>query len=147
MWKTVINSARHTASIAAFCLLAVSLAEPAMADEGKVTLELTYVAAGIGYQTGTATVTLHGKSATFNVKGGHLVGGGASAFKGTGTVTGAKSLADLEGKFTVTRASISAIVGETDIALRNDRGVKIKVNGTNTGIGASVGLGTVTFSR
>jgi len=119
----------------------------ASASEGSVTLDLTYIGAGIGYQSGTATVILNGKRATFKISGGQFLGGGASNFKATGTVSGAKSLADLSGKFSLSRGSISAVVGVTQLSMHNEKGVKIKVSGQNTGVGATVGLGSLTFKR
>jgi len=47
----------------------------ASAHEGSVTLDLTYIGAGIGYQSGTATVVLNGKRATFKISGGQFLGG------------------------------------------------------------------------
>jgi len=130
--------------LAAVLLLPMGMAS---AHEGSVTLDLTYIGAGIGYQSGTATVVLNGKRATFKISGGQFLGGGASNFKATGTVTGAKSLADLNGKFSLSRGSISAIVGVTQLSMHNDKGVEIKVSGQNTGVGATVGLGSLTFKR
>ncbi len=130
--------------LAAMFLLPIGMAS---ASEGSIKLDLTYVGAGVGYQSGTATVVLNGKRATFKISGGQFLGGGASNFKAIGTVTGAKSLDDLSGKFSLTRGSISAIIGVTDLSMHNDKGVEIKVRGQNTGIGATVGLGSLTFKR
>ena len=119
----------------------------ARAAEGNISVDLTYAAAGLGYETGTATVTLGGKTANYNLKGFQFLGGGVSNFKGTGAVTGAHSLNDLNGKFTVTRGSLSAIVGGVTMSLHNPRGVAINLSGTSTGIDASVGPGKLTFAR
>jgi len=117
------------------------------AAEGTISMDLTYAAAGLGYETGTATVTLGGKTATYNIKGFQFLGAGVSNFKGTGAVNGAHSLNDLNGDFTVTRGSLSAIVGGVTMSLHNPRGVAINLSGTSTGIDASVGPGKLTFSR
>ncbi|MBL4760547.1 MAG: hypothetical protein JKY80_06825 [Mariprofundaceae bacterium] len=135
---------KHILMLAVVFLLPVGMAS---ASEGSIKLDLTYVGAGIGYQSGTAVVVLNGKRATFKISGGQFLGGGASNFKATGTVTGARTLADLSGKFSLSRGSISAIVGVTQLSMHNDKGVEIKVSGQNTGIGATVGLGSLTFKR
>lgn len=119
----------------------------AQAATGKISLDLTYVAVGIGYQSGTATVTLNGQTAEYSVKGTQFLGGGASNFHAEGTVQGAHTLADIEGKYSVTRGSLHAIVGGTSLNLHNNKGVQISLQGTGTGIDASIGPGTLTFSR
>ncbi len=141
------NLFRRTAlSLLALVLWAFSPG-PVQAAEGSISVDLTYVAAGLGYQTGAATVTLDGKVATYNIKGFQFLGAGVSNFKGTGVVTGAHSLNDLNGDFSVTRGSLSAIVGGVTMSLHNPRGVAITLSGTTTGIDASMGPGKLTFTR
>jgi len=137
---------RTTLSLLALALWTFSPAL-AQAAEGSISVDLTYVAAGLGYQTGAATVTLGGKVATYNIKGFQFLGAGISNFKGTGVVTGAHSLNDLNGDFSVTRGSLSAIVGGVTMSLHNPRGVAITLSGTTTGIDASAGPGKLTFTR
>ncbi len=133
----------------AFATLAIGamMPQPAQAAAGEITVDLTYAAAGLGYQTGTAIVTLDGKIAHFKIKGFQFLGGGVSNFTGKGTVTGARSINDLNGDFTVTRGSLSAIVGGVTMSLHNPRGVKIEISGTTTGIDVSAGPGKLTFTR
>lgn len=120
----------------------------AAAEEGTVTLDLNYVAIGIGYQEGTAAVTLGGKSATFTVKGAQFLGAGVSNFHAAGTVTGAHSLADIEGDYSVTRGSVTAIVGGATLSMNNSKGVVMKFNEFGSkGVDVSVGPGKLTFTR
>jgi len=133
-------------SLLALVLWALPLSS-AQAASGNISIDLTYVAAGLGYETGTATVTLGGKAASYKVKGFQFLGAGVSNFKGTGRVSGAHSLNDLNGDFTVTRGSLAAIVGGVTMSLHNPRGVAINMSGTSTGVDASVGPGKLTFTR
>lgn len=129
-----------------FALLMFTM--PAAAAEGKVTLDLNYVAVGIGYQEGTATVTLGDKSATFKVKGAQFLGAGVSNFHAEGTITGARSFDDVAGKYNVTRASVTAVVGGAGLTLRNGKGVVMKFNEFGSkGVDVSFGPGTLTFTR
>ncbi len=143
---TIRISKRAALGVLAVMLWTLPLSQ-AQAGEGNISVDLTYAAAGLGYQTGTATVTLGSKTANYNIKGFHFLGAGVSNFKGTGTVRGAHSLNDLNGDFTVTRGSLSAIVGGVTMSLHNPRGVVINLSGTSTGVGASVGPGKLTFAR
>jgi len=139
---------RHKATLSLLTLVLWALPlGSAQAAGGSISVDLTYIAAGLGYQTGTATVTLGGKTASYNIKGLQFLGGGVSNFKGTGTVTGARLLNDLNGDFTVTRGSLSAIVGGVTMSMHNPRGVTITLSGTTTGIDVSVGPGKLTFTR
>lgn len=146
----------HTSHVRlwARCGLAIALlvlplfTPPAAAAEGKVTLDLNYVAVGIGYQEGTATVSLGGKSATFKVKGTQFLGAGVSNFHAEGTLSGANSLDDVAGKYNVTRASVTAIVGGAGLTLSNNKGVVMKFNEFGSkGVDVSIGPGTLTFTR
>jgi len=132
-----------------FAALALWMIMPqtTLAAAGRISVDLTYAAAGLGYQTGTADVTLAGKTAHYTVKGFQFLGGGVSNFTGSGTVTGARSLNDLVGDFSVTRGSLSAIVGGVTMSLHNPRGVRIELSGTTTGIDVSAGPGKLTFTR
>jgi len=133
-------------SLLALVLWALPLSS-AQAASGNISIDLTYVAAGLGYETGTATVTLGGKTASYKVKGFQFLGAGISNFKGTGAVSGAHALNDLNGDFSVTRGSLAAIVGGVTMSLHNRRGVSMNLSGTSTGVDASMGPGKLTFTR
>lgn len=117
------------------------------AEAGKITLSLHYVGVGVGFHTGEATVTLGDETGRFKVRGTHILGAGISGFDGTGTVTGASSLDDIEGKYTLTKGSIAAIAGGVSLTLKNQKGVTIHVEAQNLGVDLSIGAGTLTFTR
>jgi len=119
----------------------------AVAASGTVDMNLTYIGVGIGYHGGDATVSLNGKSASYKVKGGQFLGAGISKFHATGSVQGAKSLADIEGKYKITRASIAVVAGAVNLKLENNKGVTMELNATNLGVDLSVGMGFLTFSK
>jgi len=141
--KTGLN---FTSSIIAILLFLTS-PFTAVAASGTVDMNLTYIGAGIGYHGGDATVSLNGKSASYKVKGGQFLGAGISKFHATGSVQGATSLADIEGKYKITRASIAVVAGSVSLKLENDKGVTMELNATNMGVDLSVGLGSLTFTR
>ncbi|MDQ6981925.1 MAG: hypothetical protein Q9M08_02810 [Mariprofundus sp.] len=132
-------------SIAILLFLAFPLI--ARAASGTIDMNLTYVGVGIGYHGGDATVSLNGKSAAFKVKGGQFLGAGISRFHATGAVTGANSMADIEGRYKITRASIAVVAGAVKLSLKNDKGVTMELNATNLGVDLSVGMGFLTFSK
>jgi len=132
------------AALMAWVLVAPATAQAAMAD---VTLSLKYMGVGVGLFGGTATVTMNGKSAKYKVSGAHLIGAGVSSYNGTGKVMGAKSLADCEGKFKVTRASMSVISGNTEFELVNNKGVTMQIAGESRGMDLSIGPGELKFTR
>jgi len=137
-------------SVLMMCVLALcAWSVPALAGPsvGDVSMKMSYFGIGIGFQNGSATVKLNGKTGHFKVSGVHFLGGGISEFKGTGKVIGAKSLDDVAGEYSVTRASVAALVGGVNFNLVNDKGVTIDISADNLGADFSVGPGTITFSR
>jgi len=132
-------------SVLALCVWSVpALAGPSVGD---VSMKMSYFGVGIGFQNGNATVKLNGKTGHFKVSGLHFLGGGISQFKGTGKVIGAKTLDDVVGEYSVTRASIAALVGGVSFNLVSDKGITIDISATNLGVDFSAGPGTITFSR
>ena len=65
------------AMFAMFSILHVGLAE---AESGNINLELKYIGFGLGYHTGTATVTVGNEIADYKVSGTQLVGIGFPVF-------------------------------------------------------------------
>jgi hypothetical protein len=128
----------------AWVLVAPAMAQAAMAD---VTISLKYIGVGVGIFGGNATVTMNGKSVQYKVSGAHLIGAGVSSYNGSGKVMGVKSPADWEGRFKVTRASLSVISGNTEFELVNDRGVTMQIAGESRGMDLSVGPGELKFTR
>jgi len=128
----------------AWVFVAPAMAQVAMAD---VTLSLKYIGVGVGVFGGTAIVTMNGKSAKYKVSGAHLIGAGVSSYNGAGKVMGIKSPADCEGRFKVTRASMSVISGNTEFELVNDKGVTMQIAGESRGMDLSVGPGELKFTR
>jgi len=144
MIKTFQRGLIAIAALMAWAFVVPATAQAAMAD---VTLSLKYVGVGVGLLGGTATVTMNGKSAKYKVSGAHLIGAGVSSYKGAGKVTGVKSPADCEGRFKVTRASMSVISGNTEFELVNDKGVTMQIAGESRGMDLSVGPGELKFTR
>ncbi len=127
----------------AWVLVAPAMAQAAMAN---VAISLKYLGVGVGVFGGTAIVTMNGESTRYKVTGAHLIGAGVSSYNGSGKVMGAKSPADCEGRFKVTRASRSVISGNTEFELVNDRGVTMQIAGESRGMDLSVGLGELKFT-
>ena len=133
------------AMLAVFSVLHVGLAE---AESGQVSLELKYIGFGLGYHTGTATVTVGGEVADYKVSGTQLMGIGFSSFVASGTVTGAASIDEIGGKYTATKGSVAAIVGGVTLTLTSHNDIKMNLTSNqSTGFDLSAGLGELTFSR
>ena len=134
-----------TAMFAVFSILHMGLAE---AGNGNVILELKYIGFGLGYHTGTATVTVGNEVADYKVSGTQLVGIGFSSFRATGTVIGAVSIDEIGGKYSAIKGSMAAVVGGVTLTLKNQNGIQMNLNSDkSTGFDVSVGLGELTFSR
>jgi len=144
MIKTFQRGLIVIAALMAWVFVMPVTVQAAMAD---VTLSLKYVGVGIGVLGGEATVTMNGKSAKYKVSGAHLIGAGISSYHGTGKVTGIESVFDCEGRFKVTKASVSVISGNTEFELTNDEGVTMQITGESRGLELSVGSGRLDFAQ
>jgi hypothetical protein len=124
---------------AAFALSLVSLmitgSAPAQGDTtGKVTLESTAVAVGIGVTWGEGTLVYRGKQHKFTVKGLDVLDLGISKVNAEGEVTGLKKVEDFEGAY-VTAAAGGAVGGGAGIAaLQNENGVEMALKATGQGV-------------
>jgi hypothetical protein len=124
---------------AAFALSLASLmitgTAPAQSDTtGKVTLESTAVAIGIGVTWGEGTLLYRGQQHKFTVKGLDVLDLGISKVNAEGQVTGLKNVEDLDGTY-VTAAAGAAVGGGAGVAaLQNQNGVQMALTATGQGV-------------
>ena len=130
--------------IALSCLFAFSLAMAAeQAPSGTVKLTSKSVAVGIGITWGDGTLTFGGKSYPFSVEGLSVVDLGISEVKTTGEVFDLKNLADFNGTYASAEIGAAVIKGENDVVMKNEKGVILRLHGTQKGARLTLGPGGV----
>ena len=125
----------------------VAVFSTAMAAEpppsGTVTLTSKSVAVGIGVTWGDGTLTMGGKIYPFSVEGLSVADLGVSSVTTSGEVFNLKNAADLSGKYVTGEIGIALVKGENDTIMKNDKGVILRLHGTQKGARLTLGPGGV----
>ena len=134
-----------TVSRIALFFLAIAVATTAIAAQkatpsGKVTLESTSIAAGIGVSWGDGKLTFKGKDYPFSVEGLSLVDWGISKANAVGDVYNLTDPAKLGGTYVAAEAGLTLAGGIGGMVLRNQNGVVLHLRSVSQG--AQLQLGT-----
>ncbi len=132
---------------ATFTTLYAVQVEPAPKVSGTIKLKTTSVAAGIGYEWGSGTMTMYdGTTWTFKVKGLSIIDVGISTVEATGDVYHLVVGKDLEGTYVSGQAGATFIAGGSVSTLKNDKGVVLKLKSTQKGLKFTLAPGGLTIS-
>ena len=135
----------RTVSRFALFFLVMAVATTAVAAEkatpsGKVTMESTSIAAGIGVTWGDGKLTFKGKTYPFSIDGLTLVDWGISKAQATGDVYNLTDPAKLGGTYVAAEAGLTLAGGMGGMVLRNQDGVILHLRSVSQG--ARLQLGT-----
>lgn len=113
-------------------VLAVAVAaEPN--PSGTVNISSKTVAIGVGVSWGDGTLSYQGKTYTFSVEGLSVVDLGISNITSNGEVFNLNNVADFSGNYAAGEAGIAIAGGPSDTIMKNDKGVVIRLHGTQQG--------------
>jgi len=101
---------------------------------GKVWVESTSVALGIGVSWGDGKLTFQGKDHVFNVKGLSVVDLGVSKVTANGEVFNLKKLSDFDGNYVAGTAGATVGGGAGAVIMKNQNGVVMKLTSTSQGV-------------
>jgi hypothetical protein len=135
----------RTVSRFALFFLAMAVATTTFAAEkttpsGKVTIESTSIAAGIGVTWGDGKLTFKGKDYPFSIDGLTLVDFGISKAQATGDVYNLTDPAKFAGTYVAAEAGLTLAGGVGGMVLRNQNGVVLHLRSVSQG--ARLQLGT-----
>ena len=135
----------RTVSRLALLFLVMAVASTAVAAEkatpsGKVSLESTSIAAGIGVSWGDGKLNFKGKDYPFSVEGLSLVDWGISKVSATGDVYNLTDAAKVAGTYVAAEAGLTLAGGMGGMVLRNQNGVVMHLRSVSQG--AQLQLGT-----
>jgi hypothetical protein len=131
---------------AAVAALLLSIAMPAVVkayDEppsGRISIETTSIAAGVGLSWGNGKLKFHGREYRFSVDGVTFVDFGVSKSSAVGDIYNLARLAEFEGNYVAAEANLALGGGVGSVALRNSNGVVIHL--TSVSQGARLHLGS-----
>ena len=134
-----------TVSRLALVFMVMALASNGVAAEkatpsGKVSLESTSIAAGIGVSWGDGKLSFKGKDYPFSVEGLSLVDWGISKANATGDVYNLTDASKFAGTYVAAEAGLTLAGGMGGMVLRNSNGVVIHLRSVSQG--AQLQLGT-----
>lgn len=123
-------------SLAVGCVGMVSLVSAADAPvpSGTVEMSSSAIAVGIGVTWGDGTLSYQGQKYAFSVNGLSVVDLGISTVTATGEVLNLKSVADFSGNYAAGEAGIALAGGQSDVIMKNEHGVVLKLHGTQQGV-------------
>jgi hypothetical protein len=130
--------------VALGCLAVFTMAMAAeQAPSGTIKLTSKSVAVGIGVTWGDGTLTFDGKPYAFSVEGLSVVDLGVSDVTTSGEVFNLKNVADLSGTYASAEIGAAIVKGENDTIMKNEKGVVLRLHGTQKGARLTLGPGGV----
>jgi len=101
---------------------------------GKVNISSTAVAVGVGVSWGDGTLSFGGKTYAFSMTGLSVVDLGISTVTSTGEVFNLNSVADFSGNYAAGEAGAAIAGGPSDVIMKNEHGVVLRLHGTQQGV-------------
>ena len=112
---------------------------------GKVAIESTSIAAGIGVSWGDGTLRFHGKEHQFSIDGLTLVDVGISKASAVGDVYDLKDVSQFEGTYVAGEAGFALAGGMGGMSLRNQNGVIMHLRSVTQGAKLQLGPSGLTI--
>lgn len=111
------------------------------------TFTSTNIAVGVGYSWGHGVLMYQGRSYPFTVKGLNALGIGASTMNGTAEVFNLRNVSDFAGVYGAAGAGVAVgTMGSTAAALRNGKGVEMRLNTQSEGLELSLAISGVNIT-
>ena len=123
-------------SLALGCVGMVSLVAAARCTGSlrTVWISSSAVAAGIGVTWGDGTLSYKGKTYPFSVNGLSVVDLGISTVTATGEVSNLNKVEDFSGNYAAGEAGIALAGGPSDVIMKNENGVVLRLHGMQQGV-------------
>lgn len=120
----------------------------AAGDKPDATLRLTgkSIAVGIGFSSGSGTLTYKGKNHKVDVDGLSVAKVGISSASAVGKVYNLKKLKDFNGNYSATGGGGRGVTmggGSSSVTIQNESGVRIVLQSSERGMNLTVGRGGV----
>ena len=112
---------------------------------GKVTIDTTSIAAGIGVSWGDGKLSFQGKEHSFSIEGLTLVDFGISKASAVGDVYNLIDLSKFEGNYVAGEAGFALAGGMGGISLRNQNGVIMHLRSVSQGAKLQLGPSGMTI--
>jgi len=123
-------------SLAVGCAGMVSFVNAADAPvpSGSVEMSSSAVAVGVGVTWGDGTLSYQGQKYAFSVNGLSVVDLGISTVTATGQVSNLNKIEDFSGNYAAGEAGIAVAGGPSDVIMKNEHGVVLRLHGSQQGV-------------
>lgn len=128
-------------ALAAFLLVAVTpgLARGPYYPVGTVSINMTSVAAGVGYSSGSGTLRFRGKTYLFKIDGLSVGNVGISSINAVGNVYNMSNVSQFPGNYAALGAGITLAGGVAGLKMQNQSGVIINLYAVQQGVQLNIG--------
>src|SRR5438105_10342609 len=124
-------------------MTSVTLAAKESKPDATLRLSFKSVAVGIGFSSGSGTLTYKGKEYPISVSGLSVGKVSISGSSATGKVYNLKSLSDFDGHYVGGGTGMTVAGGRSRVELKNQNGVQVYVAAASQGVDVSLGRGGV----
>ena len=135
----VRTAARLALVVFAIMVIATAVEAKSRKPSGKVAIESTSIAAGVGVSWGDGTLRFKGKQYQFSIDGMTLVDVGISKASAVGDVYDLKDLSQFDGTYVAGEAGFALAGGMGGMVLRNQNGVVMHVRSVTQGAKLQLG--------
>ena len=135
----VLKVSRIALFFLAMAVATTAVAAEKVAPSGKVSIESTSIAAGIGVSWGDGKLSFKGKTIPFSVDGLSLVDWGISKASAVGDVYNLTDVSKLAGNYVAAEAGFALAGGMGGMVLRNQNGVVIHLRSVSQGAKLQLG--------
>jgi hypothetical protein len=113
---------------------------------GTVAMSGGSVAAGVGFNWGSGTLTYQGQQFPFKVNGLSIGDVGITDIQAAGTVSHLNQLQDFNGNYTAVQAGLTVAGGGDVMTMQNQNGVVLTLTSTTQGLDVDIGGGGVSIT-
>jgi len=124
-------------------LAATALAATNPNPSGKISIESTSIAAGVGVSWGDGVLSFKGKQYRFSVDGLSLVDWGISKASAVGEVYNLTDVSKFNGTYLAGEAGFALVGGMGGVSMRNDQGVVLILRSVSKGAKLQLGPGGI----
>jgi len=107
--------------------------------DASLRLSFKSVAVGIGFSSGSGTLTYKGKEYPISVSGVSVGKVGISGSSATGKVYNLKSLADFDGHYVGAGTGMTVAGGRSRLEMKNQNGVQLYIASASQGLDVALG--------
>jgi hypothetical protein len=139
----MMRPSRILLSLAIVALLLVGVT-PGTAQQpyypvASVSIDMTSVAAGVGFSSGSGLLRFNGKRYLFKIDGLSVGNVGVASISAVGNVYNLKDVSQFAGNYAAAGAGIALAGGAAGLTMQNQNGVIINLNAVQQGVQLNIG--------